>query len=310
MDTLDTLKKYRDLWWNQGNLHPIAEWEKVKLPYVLVENVIVDKYEEHRDRFNVHACWEWLPLQAHEVCINEISHLMMEQCLPVKRTDATVYRTRVKGFGKEHNSSFRPKKPNSSFRPKKSAVDSSNGSDGLDAPWPNIIIEVASSEPIKHVKDKVRNYWLNGNRIHDVIIVKLYYDGENPAPSRMKVWHYCISGPYMQQKLKPKNKFEFGTYNAKGDPLNYQEGTCLIKIPLDCLYHDVKPQFKFLKTFFRIQLYWISFMLGKKSLDHSSKDLVKCLHKCCDSRQDASIPILNLILGVSILMSYTSVIVF
>ncbi|CAG8686093.1 7595_t:CDS:2, partial [Dentiscutata heterogama] len=147
-----------------------------------------------------------LPLQAHEICICEISHLMIKQCLPVKRTGATIYslgatRTRAKGFCKE---------PDGSFRPKKSAVDSPNGGDGLNAPWPNIVLE-------------------------------LYYDGENQVPSRMKVWHYCVSGPYVQQKLKPKNKFEFGTHNAKGDPLNYQEGTCLIKIPLDCLYHDLEP---------------------------------------------------------------------
>ncbi|CAG8561892.1 13108_t:CDS:2, partial [Dentiscutata heterogama] len=243
--SMDTLKKYRDLWWNQGNLHPLAEWEKVKLPYVLAENVTIDKYEERADRFNVHACWEWvaklekygimlgevivyeLPFQPHEVCICEISHLMMEQCLPVKRTGAAINslgatRTRAKGFCKE---------PDGSFRPDKSAVDSPNGSDRLNAPWPNIVLEVASSESISHVKDKARKYWLNGNRVHDVIIVKLYYDGENQVPSR----------PYVQQKLKPKNKFEFGTHNAKGDTLNYQERTCLIKIPLDCLYYDVEP---------------------------------------------------------------------
>ncbi|KAF0446320.1 hypothetical protein F8M41_002945 [Gigaspora margarita] len=180
------LKKYRDLWWS----HPMAEWEKAKLPYVLAENVTIDKYEERTDQFNVRGSWEWsaklekngivlgdvtvyeLPTQAHEVCIGKITELMIEQCRPVNRTDAEIYllgatRTRAKDFCKE---------PDGTFRPRKSAVDLPNGSDGLTAPWPNIVIEVASSESVKHAKDRARNYWLHGNRVHDVIIVKLYYD--------------------------------------------------------------------------------------------------------------------------------------
>ncbi|KAF0446319.1 hypothetical protein F8M41_002944 [Gigaspora margarita] len=249
------LKKYRDLWWCQGIFHPMAEWEKAKLPYVLAENVTIDKYEERKDRFNVHGSWKWnaklekngiilgdvtvyeLTTQAHEVCIGAITKLIIKQCLPVDYTDADILnlgatRTRAKGFCKE---------PDGSFRPVKSAVDLPNGSDGLTAPWPNIVIEVASSESVSHAKDKARNYWLRNNRVHDVIIVKLYYDSEIPVPSRMKAWHYCVSGTSVQQKLKPKNKFEFGTHDANGDLLNYGEGTCVIKIPLDCLYHDVNP---------------------------------------------------------------------
>ncbi|KAF0496172.1 hypothetical protein F8M41_021071 [Gigaspora margarita] len=253
MDTFD-LKKYRDLWWCQGNLHPKAEWEKAKLPYVLAENVTIDKYEERTDRFNVHGFWEWsaklekngiflgdvtiyeLPTLAHEACICAFSKLFVKQCAPVDNTDAEIYgvaatRTRAKNFGKEADGSFRPKK---------SAVDLPNGSDGLTRSWPNIVLEVATSESISHVKDKARNYWLHGNRVHDVIIVKLYYD-DNKNQRRMRAMHYCVSGPSVQQKLKPKNKFEFGIHDANGKPLNYDEGTCVIKIPLDCLYHDVEP---------------------------------------------------------------------
>ncbi|KAF0446321.1 hypothetical protein F8M41_002945 [Gigaspora margarita] len=135
------LKKYRDLWWS----HPMAEWEKAKLPYVLAENVTIDKYEERTDQFNVRGSWEWsaklekngivlgdvtvyeLPTQAHEVCIGKITELMIEQCRPVNRTDAEIYllgatRTRAKDFCKE---------PDGTFRPRKSAVDLPNGSDGL-----------------------------------------------------------------------------------------------------------------------------------------------------------------------------------
>ncbi|KAF0496171.1 hypothetical protein F8M41_021070 [Gigaspora margarita] len=219
-DTIDMLKKYRDLWWCQGNLHPKAEWEKAKLPYVLAENVTIDKYEERTDRFNVHGLWEWnaklekngiilgdvtvyeLPSPAHEVCIGAITKLMIKQSA----------RTRANDFCKE---------PDSSFRPKKSSVDLPNGSDGLTAAWPNIVIEVALSDSVRNTKDKARNYWLHGNRVHDVIIVKLYCEDKNSVPRRMKAWHYCVSGTSVQQKLKPKNKFEFGTHDANGGLLNY-----------------------------------------------------------------------------------------
>ncbi|CAG8524744.1 34357_t:CDS:2 [Gigaspora margarita] len=246
-DIFDMLKKYRDLWWCQGNLHPKAEWEKAKLPYVLAENVTIDKYEERTDRFNVHGLWEWnaklekndiilgdvtvheLPTPAHEVCIGKISYLIMKQCDPVMDTDARIC-------------NFQAAQPDSSFRPKKSAVDLPNGSDGLTTAWPNIVIEVALSESVSHAKDKARNYWLHCNRVHDVIIVKLYCDdSKTPVPRRMKAWHYRVSGTSVQQKLKPKNKFEFGTHDANEGLLNYEKGTRVIKIPLDCLYHDVKP---------------------------------------------------------------------
>ncbi|RIB30347.1 hypothetical protein C2G38_2136387 [Gigaspora rosea] len=226
MDELDTLKKYRDLWWSQGNLHPMAEWEKAKFPYVLAENVTIDKYEEQADRFNVHGFWEWnaklekndiildevtvyeLTTQAHKACIGKISKLLTKQCSSVDDTDVEIYvlqatQTRARDLGKEPDASFRPTKP---------AVDSPNGVMDwyffiLDAAWPNIILEVASSESVRHAKYKARNYWLHGNRVRDVIIIKLHYDGETLVPSRMKAWHYCASGTSVQQKLKPKNKY-------------------------------------------------------------------------------------------------------
>ena len=36
-------------------------------------------------------------------------------------------------------------------------------------------------------------------------------------------------------------QFEFGTQDGTGAPLNILQGQCIINIPLDCLYHNVKP---------------------------------------------------------------------
>ncbi|CAG8776951.1 8908_t:CDS:1, partial [Acaulospora morrowiae] len=42
-----------------------------------------------------------------------------------------------------------------------------------DCPWSNIIVEVAYSESMAHVKEKVKGYWLKHNRAYDEIVVKI-----------------------------------------------------------------------------------------------------------------------------------------
>nr|CAG8597985.1 14641_t:CDS:2 [Entrophospora candida] len=235
---MDKLEKYRVQWWNQGNLHPMAEWDEIKLPYILVKDVTIDKYEE------CDVTIYELPSQAHEVCIGAIVKLMMKQCSPADETDAEIYsfgatRTRASGFSKESNQSFRPMKP---------TVISPYGSNGKNKPWPNLVVEVAFSESVGHVKEKAWNYWLHNNHVHDVIVVKIDYVPKDQIPQHMKVWHYCVSGTYVQQKLKPINKFEFGTHDENGNSLNYLQGTHVIRIPLDCLYYNVEPSIQIPKS--------------------------------------------------------------
>ncbi|CAG8826214.1 18512_t:CDS:2, partial [Racocetra persica] len=91
--------------------------------------------------------------------------------------------TRADRSGKEVDASFRPMKP---------GVPAPTGSDGKRKPWPNIIVEVAYSESIEHVFDKVGNYWLKDlSRVHDAIVVKIDPISEDETPSRMRAWHFC-----------------------------------------------------------------------------------------------------------------------
>ncbi|CAG8574743.1 5365_t:CDS:2, partial [Racocetra fulgida] len=69
-------------------------------------DVSLDEYERRTDNFNVHV-YE-LPLEPHETCIGAITSEIIEQCLPVKRTNAG---TRADRSGKEADASFRPMKP-------------------------------------------------------------------------------------------------------------------------------------------------------------------------------------------------------
>ncbi|CAG8614808.1 22705_t:CDS:2, partial [Cetraspora pellucida] len=159
--------------------------------------VTLDEYECRTDKFNVHGLWEWtnykvsvyeLPLEPHETCIGAITKIINRSCSAVDFTDASIMnfgaiRTRADGSGKEADASFRPMK---------SGVPAQTGSDGKRKPWPNIIVEVAYSESINHVFEKVKDYWLKDlSRAHDVIVVKIDPISEDETPSRMRAWHFC-----------------------------------------------------------------------------------------------------------------------
>ncbi|CAG8844364.1 25088_t:CDS:2, partial [Gigaspora margarita] len=231
---------FRSLWWKEGNFHPEAKWEEATLPYVLAEGVTLDEYESHTDKFNVHGLWEWtnykveLPLPPHEICVGAIVKEFNECCREVNRT-------RADSSGKEADASFRPMKP---------GVPAQTGSDGKRKPWPNIIVEVAYSESIDHVFEEVKDYWLkNLSRAHDAIVVKIDPTSEDETPSRMQAWHFCSTDRRTQGgELQHRTHFEFGTRDGTGNLLNILQGTCLIKINLDCLYHQAHPDVQIPRT--------------------------------------------------------------
>ncbi|CAG8758003.1 13077_t:CDS:2, partial [Gigaspora rosea] len=246
---------FRSLWWKEGNFHPEAKWEEATLPYVLAEGVTLDEYESHTDKFNIHGLWEWtnykvlvyeLPLEPHEICIGTIVKEFNECCRDVNRTDASIInfgatRTRADNSGKEADASFRPMKPE---------VPALTGSDGKRKPWPNIIVEVAYTESINHVFEKVKDYWLkNLSRAHDAIVVKIDPVAEDVTPSRMQAWHFCSTDRRTRQgELQHRTHFEFGTRDGAGNLLDILQGTCLIKINLDCLYHQAHPDVQIPRT--------------------------------------------------------------
>ncbi|CAG8632497.1 8615_t:CDS:2 [Diversispora eburnea] len=238
---------FRSLWWTEGNIHPEAKWEEAKLPYVLVEGVTLEEYERRTDEFNVHGLWEWtnykvsvyeLPLKPHETCISAIIKYFNKSCGDADDTNARIIgfgatRTRDDNSGKEADASFRPRKPR---------VPAPSGSDGENEPWPNIVVEVACSESIDHVFEKVKNYWLmDFSRVHDAIVIKIDPVPENRMPSRMQAWHFCSRNRIRRgADLPHRTHFEFGTHDGAGNPLNIPRGVCLIKIDLDCLYYQAR----------------------------------------------------------------------
>ncbi|CAG8596807.1 8168_t:CDS:2 [Ambispora gerdemannii] len=185
----DILTKFRELWWIQGNIHPSAKWEEASLPYMLKSDVDWEKYSERTDMFNVHGSWEWidgkvyvyeLPLGPHET------------------------------FSEAIKGEIRLKDPERMLIALGSVLNS-NGREGPNSrkPWPDLAIEVASSETEKHLLSAVKDYWLYPGRAHDAIAVNLVRSGT--IISKIKIWHFCTNDRTPMGNLVPISKFEFET---------------------------------------------------------------------------------------------------
>ncbi|CAG8596791.1 21815_t:CDS:2 [Cetraspora pellucida] len=230
----DELMKFRQLWWDQGNIHPKANWENAPLPYELKSNVSWDQYAERTDKNNVHGMWEWnngrvfvyeLPSAPHESACAELTRLFA----------FALAATKAESMGKEADGCIRPKK--------KPGVDS-DGCDGLHQPWPNLVVEVAYSESEEHLFDKIKNYWLRPNRVHDVIAIKIEPSkAPEMIPSRMTAWYFCTDNRIANDNLNPI-EYEFGTIDKFGNRLNIQPGQCIINIQLECLYKGMQSDFQ------------------------------------------------------------------
>ncbi|CAG8614314.1 4533_t:CDS:2, partial [Ambispora leptoticha] len=231
---LMTLAKFRELWWIQGNIHPSAKWEEAS-------DVDWEKYAERTDFFNVHV-WEWingnvyvyeLPLGPHETCSRAIGRLICSKDPEMTLINLGSTRTRAGNMGKEADGSFIPKrKPNVN----------SHGREGLNShkPWPNLAIEVASSETEAHLLDAVKNYWLQPGRAHDAIAIKLIRC--DTVISRIKVWHFCTDNR-ISGELVPVTEFGFETIDDNNQIL-IQPQQFTININTECLFHGMPSDFR------------------------------------------------------------------
>ncbi|RHZ67016.1 hypothetical protein Glove_303g157 [Diversispora epigaea] len=203
-------KKYRQYWWKTGNFHPKANWNKVTLPYELMTGVTLDEYIIQTDKHNVKGFWEW---ENNTVRVIEFSSGLTRFCGAMT--------TRTHGGGKE---------PNASFRPFGKPQVPRDGYDGMHMPWPNLIVEVAYAQEEYKLKDKIENYWLLPDRVHDAIAIKLDYI-PNTVPTVMTAWHYCVNNRTDAGALAPV-MYEFGTIDRQGNQINILPGQCVINISM------------------------------------------------------------------------------
>ncbi|CAH1765874.1 15527_t:CDS:2 [Entrophospora sp. SA101] len=240
----DILTKFRELWWIQGNLHPKAKWEEASLPYMLKSDVDWEKYSERTDMFNVHGSWEWidrkvyvyeLPLGPHETCSEAIKRLIHLKDPEMMLVALGSVRTKASGKGKEADGSFVPKgKPQVN----------SDGREGPNShkPWPNLAIEVASSETERHLLNTVKDYWLYPGRAHDAIAVKLVQSGT--IISKIKVWHFCTNDRTPMGDLVPVSEFEFKTIDSDDQIILIEPQQYMVNINIKCLFHGMPSTFQ------------------------------------------------------------------
>ncbi|RHZ80111.1 hypothetical protein Glove_139g274 [Diversispora epigaea] len=243
----ENVRKCRQLWWRTGNFHPKANWNEAILPYELMTGVTLDEYILQTDKHNVKGFWEWengtvhvieLPLGSHEGPLRAIERRFSVALESVADTPADIKfcgatTSRTRGGGKE---------PDASFRPYGKPQVPRDGYDGMNMPWPNLVIEVAYSQEEWAIKKRIEKYWLLPNRVHDAIVIKMDYPPVNQVPSVMTAWHYCVNNRTDAGALTPV-MYEFGTINREGNPIQIRRGQCVICIRLECLYYGMSDDF-------------------------------------------------------------------
>ncbi|CAG8658046.1 7244_t:CDS:2, partial [Dentiscutata erythropus] len=134
------------------------------------------------------------------------------------------------------------RQPDASFIPSCLPKPSPNPSDAQGNPWPTIVCEVARSQSLASVIQKVNSFWLAPNRVEDVIVFKLWPwnhgTDTNGRPLRRLTVHKHPS-------KSCTGKLEFGTINKYGVPYNgcSASGMRTLTIARECAYEGCTPPY-------------------------------------------------------------------
>ncbi|RIA91190.1 hypothetical protein C1645_875604 [Glomus cerebriforme] len=111
-------------------------------------------------------------------------------------------------------------------------------------PWPTIIFEVASSETLQHVMNKINNYWLAPNRCEDVIVIKIgswrtrrRNQARRPL-RRLRCLKFCRTATLQQNPnattFNAIEEIEFGSVYANDRESQFCTGPHMKWITIDC----------------------------------------------------------------------------
>ncbi|CAB4379077.1 unnamed protein product [Rhizophagus irregularis] len=147
------------------------------LPYKIATEVPYDTYVKHTDKYNIHGWWEWnngtvcvvkLPSIFHKNCIGAISRQISLATGGVMSTNADLFYLGATNT----KTSKTEKEADASWRPVSKPPVNAGGSDTTGTqPWPNLVVEIAYTEDMERVRRKVEQYWLQPDRVHDVILI-------------------------------------------------------------------------------------------------------------------------------------------
>ncbi|CAG8576869.1 10654_t:CDS:2 [Acaulospora morrowiae] len=246
-------------WWFEG-IRPYINSER--LPLVLARDVPFKEFAKKSENAKAGRFWDYdkgtvmiieLPSGDHESAIGEFSRHFLNHFNNVASQDdirtwgAKDLYNLATGEYKDPDACFVPRRllnlPNPVLNP----------CDNVGNPWPTIILEVASSETLDHVKNKVNNFWLIPNRCEDVIVIKLgnwnnkRRDRNGHPLHRLRCLRFCRRAILQQNQnattFHPIQDIEFGSVHANGRAGNFCSGPRIkwLTIDCDCIYAGCVP---------------------------------------------------------------------
>ncbi|KAF0527653.1 hypothetical protein F8M41_013543 [Gigaspora margarita] len=244
-------------WWIDGNYKAIDE---KRLPLCLIKNVTYLEYEKKSEIANAGRCWEFdngvviiyeLPNRDHEAAHSEFTFQFRSAFANLPFQD------RVSSIGaatcrdSERRSA---KQPDTSFVPNCLPKPSPHPSDAQGNPWPTVVCEVARSQSLPHILQKVNSFWLAPNRSEDVIVLKLWTwnngrDANQRPLRRLTCYKFCRQASLLagqaQGNFRPVQTLEFGTINRHGAPYNgcSAPGMRTVTITPACVYRSCTPPY-------------------------------------------------------------------
>ncbi|CAG8709749.1 16184_t:CDS:2 [Funneliformis caledonium] len=248
MDIFNEADEKEKKWWSgKGSLGSLGIDEK-RLPLVLARGVKFNQFAKRAEKIKARRFLDYrngtiaiieLPTGGHEVTAREFSFKFMTAIC-----NATNQRS-VYDWGSKSLFTNLPtdeyQEPDACFIPIR-LLDALNPvlnpCDRDGSPWPTIILEVASSETLQHVKDKINNYWLVQDRCEDVIVIKI---GNWEEKRR----NQTTQRPLRRLRQNPNattfeaiEEIEFGSTYANGRESNFCTGPHMkwLTINCNCIY--------------------------------------------------------------------------
>ncbi|RIA98200.1 hypothetical protein C1645_731844 [Glomus cerebriforme] len=175
-------EKEKNWWLSKGSLGSLGV-DVERLPLVLARNVTFSQFAKRVNEINARRFLDYqngtvtiieLPTGEHEAAHSKFSRQFTSAFNNATPQDdiadwgaKSLYTNLQSGEYEEPDACFVPIRLLDPLNPAPNSCDR-NGN-----PWPTIIFEVASSETLQHVVDKINDYWLAPNRCEDVIVIKI-----------------------------------------------------------------------------------------------------------------------------------------
>ncbi|GES99452.1 hypothetical protein GLOIN_2v1546814 [Rhizophagus clarus] len=244
-DVINEANEEEEKWWTELTYKNIDE---NRLPLRLTKNAKLDEYIEKSEIADAGKFWNFdsgnvtvieLPNPDHEVAHTQFTRQFLSpfsNLAILDDVDNIAGTTCISGTS--------AKQPDAAFVPIRLPKPSPNPCDRKGNPWPTIVCEVANTQSLTSIFQKVNEFWLQQNRAEDVIVLKLWpWDGTrspNGIPlRRLTCYEFCRRlSRHLRSGYRPIQCIEFGTIDSRQRSINNcsAQGMCTLEISPACIY--------------------------------------------------------------------------